>query len=748
MKRSLLFLISAISLLPPTLPIVPVQAQSTQSCSQPFAYDIGQPVFYPTQPLSTIVASNLVLRQIAELNEIAQSTAPLDSIGQTRLDRWLIGKPDNIAADPGVRPQVALLLEDLSQKSEKAQLLNRLDRLAVRLERLPDTSGKVKYITALVRFYPKLDAPDRATSVLNRVIQSSLKQPNAQLRAANLGELLATASDLKQSPKIAASLSAIESVVVPAMRSTQKNPTVQVTAPLSLVQAYVETQQPAKALKLIDQVAKFSPPSEQNPDMARLYLRLDREDKAMPYLTQLVKKPIVTDDIQYFALVTTYDKPTELSRKLFANAWDQVVNLYPQYRLDAGESLKAYFQAGGSPDRIEQVLKSSSPQLKATYLLMVAGEYRQRNQPQKSMNAIEQFVQVTQQLQSIDPDPTGVQQAVKYDYLLEATTAFRRLASSKTIGVNPLTIPLAEKLKAVDSLEALMNGYPNSDPEFRLKLLQQFTLAYARQDSNKAIAYAQQLPRQDADLLHSPRAEALVQIAVIQHQSGQTVPAQSTFAMAVKVAESITNPALRAFTYGAISSGYLKIGQAQAAETARRTAVRWAKAVPNDPARGTTFINSVSSLAQRFVDENQVEAAWQTLQEIPKTSYGFADFSDLVRAALRVGQLDIARKATDVIYKYQPLESSLQAAIPMARAYLSRNQGADAIAILDPVASKLKAQSQPPVFEISQVIQLYVQAGRIDAARQLLAKYPDASSKQALQQYVNCSAQRGTGAKL
>lgn len=725
------------------LPVVPAQAQSTQSCSQPFSYDIGQSVFYPTQPLSPIVASNSVLRQIAELNEIAQFTAPLDPVGQAQLDRWLIGKSDDAAADPGAPPQLASLIADLLQESEKVQLLNSLDRLTLRIEQLPDASGKVKYIAALARFYPKLAAPDRATSVLNRAIQSSLKQPDAQLRAANLGELLATASELKQSPKIAASLSAVESVIVPAMQSAQNNTTVQVTAPLSLVQAYVETQQPAKALRLIDQVANFSLPSQQNPDIARLYLRLDREDKAMPYLTQLAKKSIVTNDVQYFALVATYDKPTKLSRQLFANAWDQVVNLYPQYKLDAGESLKAYFQAGGSPDRIDRVLRSSSPQLRAMYLLMVAGEYRQRNQPQKSMSAIKRSVQVTQQLQSFDPDPATIQLAVRYGYLPEATTAFRLLASSKTIWVNPLTIPLAEKLKAMDSLEASMNEFPNGDSRFPRELLQQFAVAYARQDSNKAITYAQQLPYQDVSSSSSPMAEALVQIAVIQHQSGQTTPAQSTFAMASKVAESLTAPETRAFTYGTISIGYLKIGQVQAAETARQAAVKEAKAVPDNPAQGKTFVYSLSSLAQLFIAENQVEAAWQILREIPVTSYDYVNLDNLVITSLLVGHLDIARKASELIYEYQPLEISLRVAVPMSRAYLTQNRIADAIAVLDPVALKLKARPQPPVFEMGQIIQLYAQIGRIDAARQLLAKYPDPSTKLSLQQYVNCYAQRG-----
>ncbi|MGV0027721.1 hypothetical protein [Phormidesmis priestleyi] len=115
---------------------VSVQAQSSQSCSQQFAEDFAQRNPYPTQPLPTIVASSWVLAQIAELAEIAQLPSAKDSIVQTQLDNWLIGRPNGSSVALGAPPQIERLLAGLSQDSEKAQLLNSLDRLAVRLERL------------------------------------------------------------------------------------------------------------------------------------------------------------------------------------------------------------------------------------------------------------------------------------------------------------------------------------------------------------------------------------------------------------------------------------------------------------------------------------------------------------------------------------------------------------------------------------------------------------------------------------
>ena len=125
-----------------------------------------------------------------------------------------------------------------------------------------------------------------------------------------MGRLLTTASEAKQTPLIAPLLSSIEFSLDPLIEPAPPNENVtlfQVTIPLTLAQAYVETRQPAKALRLVDRVATRVPTNQQNPDLARLYLQLDREDKAKPDLNTILKGYISSDDPRYAVLVAVYD---------------------------------------------------------------------------------------------------------------------------------------------------------------------------------------------------------------------------------------------------------------------------------------------------------------------------------------------------------------------------------------------------------------------------------------------------------
>ena len=73
-----------------------------------------------------------------------------------------------------------------------------------------------------------------------------------------------------------------------------------------------------------------------------------------------------------------------------------------------------------------------------------------------------------------------------------------------------------------------------------------------------------------------------------------------------------------------------------------------------------------------------------------------------------------------------------------------RDRALEAIKILDRAANVLLNQKKPDSSSLITIVELYAKAGRIDAARQLMAKLPnpippnDASWRQQLQQYVDC----------
>lgn len=748
--RSIITLLLGVLITTTTLPIVPTLAQSAQSCQSQLLDDQLRRVPYPNQPLSDEIATNSVSRQLVELTEIAASDA-LDLNVQANLNHWLIGRLGVSRPDAPTPPQMDLLLKELSlnpQPSEKTQLVQVLDQLATRIERLRDPQMKVGLMSALSRYYQQLNSSDRATTILTRAIQFSLNQPNARLRAADLSRLLTTADELKQTSKIAPLLSSIESSFKPLLPPASPNEDVtQVTIPLTLAQAYID-QQPAKALQLIDQVAKFVPINQQNPDIARLYLQLNREDKAKPYLNTILKGYIPEDDPRYAALVAVYDNlKSPLSQQLFNKAWNSVQNPSVESR---GEFVIRYFEAGGNPDRIAKVLLTSSPELRVQYLLMVAGTYRQRNQPQKSDRAIAQFVQAVQQLQNTQDGTSAIAQAIELGYIPEASIAFRRLASLSVIAANPYnTISLAQATNSLEAIEPTIQRLSKTNPTLRTDLLQQLAIAYAqKQNPNKATSIAAQIPLQDADPTRSPQIETLTQIATILAQAGLQYPSQTVFALMLKSAQKIPALHIRATAYGAVARAYTKIGQREAAETARQNAVKWAKVIQVDPNTGLTTNYVLSLVSQQFLNQNQVTAAWKTLQEIPQDAYKETNIDNLVISAIQFGQLNIAQQAAELIYTYQTPEAFSQIAPSIAQAYLSRNRSQDAIAILDRATEILNNQKKRSIDTLTQVIKLYAQLNRIDAARQLLANYPTSDQisanlrKQEIQQYVNCYAQR------
>ncbi|MBD2020947.1 hypothetical protein H6F43_12235 [Leptolyngbya sp. FACHB-36] len=736
-----------------TLPIFPQEQVFAQSCQPQFIYDQYRRIPYPIQPLPDEIATNSVSRQLAVLTEIAASNT-IESNVQISLDQWLIGRPGASRPDAPTPPQMALLLKELSlkpQSGETAQLLQIFDRLAAQIERLDDPQVKVGLMSGLARFYQQLGSSDRATTTLTRAIEFSLKQLNPRIGVSNLGRVLTTALELKQAPKIAPLLnsveSSIESLIQPA--GPNENATVfQVTIPLTLAQVYVETQQPEKALRLVDRAAKFAPPNQQNPDLARLYLQLNQADKAKPYLNAILKGYIPVEDPRYAVLVATYDTLKHpLSQQLFNAAWESAKNPIPESR---GDFVSRYLEAGGNLDRVAQALRSSPPEMRVDYLLTVAGAYRQRNQPQQSTQAIEQFVQAVQQLQNYQDGSSAITQAIEQAYVPEASLAFQRLARLSVIAANPYTtIYLAQATNSLEAIEPTIQRLSKTKPALRTDLLQQLAIAYAqRQNVDKAMTLAAQIPLQDSDPTRSPQIETLAQVAAVLYQAGQVAPAQTVFAKAINSAQGISAPHIRATAYGAIARAYTKTGQGEAAETARQNAVKWAKAIRADPNTGIATNYVLSLVSQQFLNHTQVEAAWKTLQEISKDAYKETNIDNLIVSAMMSGQLNIAQQASELIAAYQTPEAFYQIAPSIAQAYLNRNRPVEAIALLDRATKVLNSQKKRSINTLAELIRLYARAGRIDAAQQLLATYPTSGQtgmdqrRQELQQYVSCYARR------
>ena len=316
-----------------------------------------------SQPSTISPVPDALTRQIAELAALAAAPDANKAEVVQSLNRWLVNRVDrridrNPEDAPRV-PQVELLLKELApqlQPNQKAQFIKVLDQVTAQIERIRNSKQKIDLLSSLPRYYQQLGASDRAATILTRAVQLSLKQPDALDRATKLGALLTTTQQLQQTSKITPFLGSIESAIEPLIRPGQvgSDPLLfQVTIPCSLAQAYADTQQPAKALRMLDRVAVLSPAISGNPVLARLYLQIKRSDKAAPYLNALVKQPeLRVEDSSYALLAAATDKLNHpLAQQIFSQGW-KFANRSLFYTQE--DFVSDYLKAGGNPSRVRK----------------------------------------------------------------------------------------------------------------------------------------------------------------------------------------------------------------------------------------------------------------------------------------------------------------------------------------------------------------------------------------------------------
>ncbi|MHC5823819.1 MAG: tetratricopeptide repeat protein, partial [Nostoc sp.] len=496
--------------------------------------------------------------------------------------------------------------------SQKPQLTAIFDQLANRIEKLPSLSLRAEMTGKLAGYYQQLQGNDRAALFLNQAIAKALKSTDVQGRAVQLTKLLDAVVELGLSKAIVPQLPQIETVLSPSVLS------------LSLARVYANTNQSQKALLLADRLAKATPAVQVvNSDLITLYLQLNQLSRANLYF----KRSSPDDDAPYGRLAAAYDraKQTEQADKVFKDGFSVL-----HRGMTNNHFLSAYLKAGGNPDRLFTGLPTLEGvgviDLRSDYLLPAAGEYRRRNQPEKALRAIAQFVQLAAS-SNLRLDDL-LMAAIRDGNLLEAKTAFEQLLAQNAFAKVEPAISFAGEINALDAIAPFVQRL-SKNPERRIELLQSLALAYAKQNQpNKAISIAERIPRQSPG--YSSAIDTLAQVATVFAKSGQKTPAQMIFAKALSLSSNIKEIDTRAQAYAVIARAYTNVGETAAAETTRQTAVKWASSLPTYP----NVISMPSLILQQFLNANQVEAAWKTLQDISQDAYKDTNIGNLVSTGL------------------------------------------------------------------------------------------------------------------
>ena len=705
--------------------LIPVQAQ-TLSCQDYQATDRASLQWYPAQPLPQATAIDPTARLLDELSAIAALPSATDPADRYHLFRLLVSYPDARPPDAPYTAEVEQLLKDLPAR-QYPQLITIFDRLAAKLETLSDEPNRDVLIANLAKYYQQLGQSDRAAALLNRAIQMELQAPVNHQR---FSVLLRMVLELGYSETIAKKLPRIETAI---------NETADPLSMLAIAQNYQAVGNSAKALVWLDRLAQLQDrASIVQTGMVTAYVQLNRLDRAQPYLNMMLEGFINAEDPEYGRLIAAYEQvnQTAIADQLFAKTWESIQNT-----LNDNETpfLQAYFEAGGSPDRVFQTLQKDAVDRQFRHLLTVAGEYRKRNQPQQSTEAIEKFIRATAQIGNSDAVYV-LWQATENGYDLEAKVAMERLIPLSRIDAKGFRlVPLATQFNLLDQIEPLIQQLLTTDPEARIDLLQQLAVAYAQTSNlDRAVAIAERIPRKTPG--YSPAIVTLAQIATTLYSNGQPIEAESVFAKTASIAAGIQEIDTRATAYGAIAVAQNQIGQTDAAEASRQLAVTWAKAAPNYP-------NAVlAAVVQQFLDDNQLTPAWATFQAIEPEALKETNIDNLVITALSVGDLTIAQQAVSLIDQYHPPQSFLFVAPRLIRAYLGRGQTQESILLLDRAAElliDLPEQERSPD-DLEQIVRLYAQTGQIDQAQNLIDHYPNAEQegyairKQQLQTHLDC----------
>lgn len=720
------FLLTLVLLAPIAAPLRAAQAQ-TASCQTIVSADQANRQWYPAQPLPQSTAINATARLLDELTAIANAPANFDESIRLRLFQLLVSNPN---ARPPESPTIAEVEQALQNlpPAQTRQFVTAFDRLASKIENLTNEPNQDVLIANLAKYYQQLGQGKQVAALLDRALESELKKPVNQRRFV---VLLTAAIDLGQSPALAARLPKIESTIA------ATNPTLV----LRLAQAYQATGNHAKALALFDRFAKGQNPETLQPELVVGYVKLNRLDKAKPYLEAILQGYIHFEDHIYGNVIAIYEnaKQPQIADQLFNKSWKSIQN---ELLDQETPFLQNYFKAGGSPDRVFKALQKDTLDRRFDHLLTVAGEFRKRNQSRNASQAIEQWIKVATQLKNRDVAYLFWQMG-EHGYDSEVKVAMTRLIPLNRIDAKGFRlVPLAQKLDLLEAVEPVIQRLLKSDPEARIDLLQQLAIAYAETAKpEKAVAIAERIPRKYPG--YSPAIATLAQVAATLHRNGQPAQAQAILTKTATIAAGIQELDTRAQAYGAIAIAQGQMAQLDAAEASRQLAVQWAKAAPASNA-------VLGAIVQQFLDQQQLLPAWSTFQTIPTTALKETNIDNLIIAALAVGDLSTAQSAIALVAQYHPPRSLLFTAPRLVRAYLGRGQGQAAVVLLDRAAQawmSLPASERSPD-DLEAIVQLYAQTGKITSAQTLIDQYPNAQQpgyaqrKQQLQAHLDCYRSR------
>lgn len=735
-------------------------AQAQQSCPDRLQNDRAALSWYPQQPLAPQVATGSIERVLDELRAIATAPSSGRDSANQRLYTMLMSFSNVRPPDSPRIAQVEQVLNQLNPNNprrvsaqQRAEAIAALEQIFPLLLTKLEQDATIPYrdqLTAQVAKYyqqmAQLSAPTqpikpdpRAAEALRRGLAAQLQSAQPEQNSSpNIAwpSLLQMALQLNQGGAVAPLLPQLEAAL-----SQVPGQPMQPQALLKLGQAYQAAGQSAKALALLDRYAKTLAKEAQQPELAATYVKLKRLDRAKPHLDVILKGYIFQDEAAYGRLAIAYQQANQpaIAQQLLAKIWGSLRNDVVD---NETPFLQDYFQAGGQPEPMFQLLLKAPQQRQFDHLLRVAGEFRRQNQPQRSAQAIEQFLKLW--------SSWGIQQReIEYHlwfqaregYSLESQIVLDRLLNRGQVrGNTSYLVDLANLVNRLDQVEPLFQRLLKSNPELRIELLQETAIAYAQQNrTDKAIYIAQRLPRKTPS--ESTAIVTLTQIATTLHQQGYRDQAQSVLAQTTAIAAGIRELDARAQAYGSIAVAQVLTGQTQAAETSRQTAVQWAKQQPAYPEA------ALSWLSQKFLDQKLLDLGWKTFQDIPAAKLKETNIDTLLNTALETGNLAIAQQALDLIAQHHPPRSYLTVAPRLASHYLGLGQPAPAKEILTRMQTMMNQlpPDQRSVQDLRQILPLLAQTGAIAQAQALIDQYlgsaPPANyryEKSELQAHLNC----------
>lgn len=519
-------------------------------------------------------------------------------------------------------------LVDRSQPNDRSALVTMLD---ITYQQVRNLSGgysrlKVQGMMNLARAYRKLNLTDRALPVLLEATEYANGVWGNPLRAGLLSEIADIYIQWNQT-------GSAQQVLTQALRysdmaaAEQTDPARKYASRWGIVNGYIALGQVDRAVELLQPVTDTGMLDVLYATAARGYVSQNNFDRATQAIGRIPSASAKA--IAYTDLAVAYRDRNQIP--LADRTFDTAVTTARSTTQPGDSTLEslatAYARAGGL-ESVERILETIPPENRGYVLMALAGEYDERNQPEKSSQAIDRLIALSSEVG--DRLPLWTYTGFNQGYFRPALEIYRRTNPSADQYDSFVDLAVANGQMEIAAEAA--RSLPAAEIDRQNRLLQKVVVGYAKANQwESAVATVADITNEGNEPY---KIATLAQIAAIARNRSQNDTSDRLFADTTQQASALTDRRQKVFALGIIARELHEAGLRQQAQNVVNQAIG---AIGNstDP----TLYDGVLTL---FVYAEQLDRAWQVGRAVPPSLQSQVNLLPLIQSSINARRFDIA----------------------------------------------------------------------------------------------------------